>query len=394
MTNSGGSTGNVTIADSVYLSLDQVLDPSDRNLGFTTFTGKLASGASYTQQPTTFQLPAGWAGTFYVFVKTNSNNSVFELNTANDVADDAQPVQINLPPLAHLAAGTVTIPSAATAGRTMNVTYTVTNLAGSSPANGSWTDALYLSTSQTGTNNDVLLGQVPNPMSLAPGASYTVTNWPVQIPGMAPGSYYVLVRTNVLGNLPESTTANNLGASATTVAIDAQLLGTPTNTAPASVTGNLTTGQSDYYKVVVPAGDTLRFNFKTAAVNAFNELYVSLGTMPTRGQYAYRFPAAGPNQQITVPVTQAGTYYVLAYGAAGLPTGGEPYTLMASLVPFSIEAVLPAKVGAGQATVEIDGAQFNSTTTFQLLVPNSAAITAQAVQLQDSKHRGLCHVRT
>ncbi len=385
VSNSGGSTGNVSITDAVWLSLDQVFDASaDRCLGTATFSGTLATSGSYTQQPTSFQLPAGLAGNYYVFVQTNSNGSVYELNTANGTAYAPQPVQINVPPLAELSAGTVTIPATALAGKTMDVTYTVTDLAGSSAANGSWTDAVYLSTSQTGTDNDVLLGQIPNPMSLAPGASYTVSNWPVQIPGMAPGAYYVLVRTNVLDNLPESTTANNLGASATTVAIDAQPLATPTNGTPTSVTGNLTTGQSDYYKVVMTAGQTLRLNFTTSTVNSLDELYVSQGTMPTRGQYDYRFPSAGPNQQITVPLTQAGAYYILAYGGAGQPSGGESYTLTASLVPFSIQTVAPATVGAGQATVEIDGAQFNSNTIFQLLVPGGTPITAQAVQLQDS----------
>ena len=40
MTNTGGNTGNVPITDSVYLSFDQVLDPTDRYIGSVTEHGR------------------------------------------------------------------------------------------------------------------------------------------------------------------------------------------------------------------------------------------------------------------------------------------------------------------------------------------------------------------
>ena len=55
-------------------------------------------------------LPRGIAGTYYVFVETNANGTVYEQNTTNGTAYDPQPVQINLPPPADLVAGTVTVP--------------------------------------------------------------------------------------------------------------------------------------------------------------------------------------------------------------------------------------------------------------------------------------------
>ena len=89
------------------------------------------------------------------------------------------------------------------------------------------------------------------------------------------------------------------------------------------------------------------------------------------------------NQQITVPTTQAGTYCILVYGAS-VSKSSENYSIEASLVPFSITAVSPGQVGAGQATIEIDGSKFDNSTTFQLLGPGSSVVQDTAVYLQDS----------
>ena len=125
-------------------------------------------------------------------------------------------------------------------------------------------------------------------------------------------------------------------------------------------------GQSVYYKVVVSAGQTLQVGLTSNNASAYNELYVSFGTMPTRSQYGFRYsqPFAA-NQQVTVPTTQAGAYYILAYGD-DVPGGSESVSLEAALVPFSIQAVTPGQAGAGPVTLQISGAQFDFGTTFQL----------------------------
>ena len=86
VTNNGAATGDVPIVDSVYLSLGQTLDPAaDRCLGSVTQNGGLAAGASYTQNAD-LQLPSGLAGSFYVFVVTDSNDAIFERDTADGTA--------------------------------------------------------------------------------------------------------------------------------------------------------------------------------------------------------------------------------------------------------------------------------------------------------------------
>src|SRR5262249_39119621 len=129
---------------------------------------------------------------------------------------------------------------------------------------------------------------------------------------------------------------------------------------------------------------TLQVNLSSQEAVAYNELYASFGTMPSRSQYDYRFkqPFAA-NQQITVPTTQAGVYYILLYGDQVL-SAPESYTVEAALVPFSIQSVSPGQVGAGPVTLTISGAQFNFGTTFQLRNAGGAVIDASRTLLGDS----------
>ena len=377
VTNTGAGTGTVPITDSVYLSYGQVLDLSTaRYLGSVTYTGGLASGANYTQNAT-LTLPSGLAGTFYVFVVTNSSRTVQVENTNNNTAYDAQTVQIQLAPPADLVAGAVTIPASAIAGQDITISYQVTNTGGN-PANGSWTDALYLSSTPVWSIGDPLLGQVSQSRDLAPGQGYTGT-LTAQLPGVAPGNYYVILRTNILDNFPETNLTNNESVSSTQVAIDALPL-----TLGVAANGSLSQGQSAYYKVSVSAGQTLQVAFTSQESTAYNELYVSFGTMPTRTQYDYRYTDSfAANQSITIPTTQAGTYYILAYGDT-VPSSPESDSVTASIIPFSIQSVAPSQVGDGPVTVQIDGAQFNFGTTFELKNAAGTVIDASRVLVQNS----------
>ena len=370
--------------DTVFLSLDGALDTSsDIYLGYANGPNSLGSGQSFAQSAT-FAIPQGISGKYYVLVDANSNvgNQVYENGrTANNVAATAQPITINLPLPVNLVAGTITIPANAVVGQPMQVTYKVTN-SSANEADGNWTDSLYLSTSTQWSFTDPLLGSVPVSGPVAAGASYSKTiSFPV--PGVAPGTYNVILRTNVLNELNESTLGDNLSASVTGSKIDAQALALG---APA--TFSAAAGQSAYYKVTVPAGQTLQLALKADQADvatASNELYVSYGTVPSRlsADYKYSQPF-NANQSIAIPTTQAGTYYVLVY-ADSVANATESLTLTASDVPFSLQSVSPASASnAGTTTFQINGALFDRSTTFSLLAPGGATIAATATNIQDA----------
>ncbi|NJO31733.1 MAG: hypothetical protein HC874_32415, partial [Richelia sp. SL_2_1] len=227
--------------------------------------------------------------------------------------------------------------------------------------------------------NDSLFAQVKVSQSLESGESYSQTvNAP--LPGVLPGDYHVIIRSDIRNNVPELDESNNLGASLEQFALDAELLelGTPD-------TGTLAQGQAVYYRIDVGAGETLRVKLDSDSTIAANELYLSYGKMPTRSKFDFGFTEAfAPDQEIVVPTTLAGTYYLLAYGDA--VTENQPnFTIEAETLDFEILS-LSNKTGgnAGQITVEILGAKFDTQTTVALTDASGAEIVANRLDFIDS----------
>jgi hypothetical protein len=312
-----------------------------------------------------------------VFVVSDSNQAFYESDTADSTAYASTPLEVQLPPPCNLVAGTVTIPADAVPGQDMTVSYQVSN-AGPAAADGNWYDAIYLSPTPAFSPSDPLLGRVYESRDVATSGSYS-DSLTAPLPGVAPGQYYVILRSNITDAIPETTLADNLSASLTqtSLSVPALTLGTPAR-------GSLATGDSAYYQVTVAAGQTLQVSLTDPLSSDANELYLAFGSMPTRSQYDYRYNQPfQANQTITVPATQAGTYYLLAYNGSG--SGTASYSLEAAYVPFAVTAVEPGTVGnAGNATIEIEGGQFDRATTFQLVGPGNTIIHAAATTIQDS----------
>jgi subtilase family serine protease len=372
--------------DAVYLSLDTSLDPSsDILVGNAAHSGGLAAGAHYTGSGS-FQIPLGLAGKYYVIVAADAQQSVFERTGQSDrISASTSPMTIVLEPPVDLVAGTFTVPSgptSATLGQALNVTYSVSN-SSSKAAAGDWYDALYLSPTPTFQTGDPLLGEVHHQGGLTANASYSAS-FQATMPGVSPGVYYIILVTDIRNQVLETTKSDNLSASAT-VTLDAAVLtpGAPGSAVPA--TGTLTQGQSAFYKVTVPAGETLTLNLADSSSADANELFLSFGKLPSLSQADFQGnQPLSANQQITVPTTQAGTYYVLI-NAQTVASPPENYSITATLVPFSITAVRPAAVGnAGPVTIEIDGAQFNRDTTFQLIDGQGKVTAASAVEVDNA----------
>ncbi|MEZ6062667.1 MAG: CARDB domain-containing protein [Planctomycetaceae bacterium] len=368
--NIGGGAANGTWYDAVYLSLDQIFDrTTDTYIGFANRPAALAAGEQYTQTAT-LNIPNGLSGPYYVFVAADSNQRIYERGAeANNVGQDPLAMEVSLTPPADLVAGLLTLPSDAVPGKDVTVSYTVENQ-GTNAANGTWTDSLYISADDHWDVTDPLLGRVVVTANVTSGNSYT-RDLTAPLPGVVPGDYHVIIRSDILNNIPESDETNNLSASLNTTAVDFEEL-----TLGTASSGSLGTGQSVYYKVDVPAGETLSVLFDSAATDGFSELYVAFDRVPTRSDFDFGgIEPFQPDQRAILPASESGTYFIMVYGNSA--SGAPAFDITAELLAFDVFTTDFGRGGnSGNRTIEIHGARFDQNTTVSLT--NGAGITVPA----------------
>jgi large repetitive protein len=363
--------------DLIYLSRDGFLDlRADRFLGQYRREGGLAAGGSYSVTRT-FQAPSGFddeTEEYYVFVVTDPvRNSpigrVFELGaeTNNDRRSPA-PVIFELPPPTDLQVARVDVPAAARSGEPVSVSWTVTNASLTEAASGQWSDTLYLSADATWDIHDVPLGRRSFSGTLLPGQEYTLT-LDTLLPPAAPGTYRVIVRTDIFNQVYEREfDANNQRASAEAiqVTVDELQLGVPHAT-------TLSTGQTRLFQVAVPLDQTLRVSLSSQVEGSTNELFLRYDAAPTVAAFdaAYR-GGLGGDLQAVIPTTQPGVYFVLVRGFQE-PADDTPVTLLAELVPLAITNVATDVGGDSRfVTTTIEGARFHEAAIVKLVRPGFA----------------------
>ncbi|TRU69655.1 MAG: hypothetical protein EWV55_20760, partial [Microcystis viridis Mv_BB_P_19951000_S69] len=359
--------------DAVYLSRDQVFDRnSDVYLGYRNHTGGLNAGDSYTATQS-FNIPRGLGGRFYAFVVTDGGNAVYErLGEINNVNYDGFSTEIILPPPVDLAVGTITIPVNGTPGQNATISYTVNNQS-TNEAIGTWEDTIYLSSDNQWDVNDAFFGRVSQTGPVTGGGSYSKTVT-ATLPGVATGDYYVIVRSDIRNYIPESNEANNIKASLDDFAVDVEqlILGV-------ADTSNLIRGQSLYYRVDVPAGETLAVTLDGSGAEVFSELYVSYGQIPSPANFD--FGAIVPfstDQRAVIPTTEAGTYYIQAFrkDSSNTPVA---FDTKAELIQFSVfDSDYGQGGNVGKRTIEINGAKFDRSVTVSLR--DEAGVTGSAIK--------------
>src|SRR5262249_38397594 len=172
--------------------------------------------------PVSVTLPADLIGAYYVFVitdpaRTNAQGKVFEgANERNNDRPSAVPLVIELPPPSDLQVTAVVVPKSATTGELVEVTWTVTNKS-NQPATGRWSDSAFFSPDAAWDYTDRAIGRMEFIGTLAPGESYSRT-LRARVPSLTPGSYRVIVRTDVFNQVYENVNdANNNFTSADAV---------------------------------------------------------------------------------------------------------------------------------------------------------------------------------
>jgi subtilase family serine protease len=358
--------------DRVYLSTDYTIDQSDKIFGSEAFSGSLAVGQSY-RDSAEFFVPSVPTGNYILIIKTDNNNTEYEHNAEQNNTVTGM-IFVNQPPPADLHVTSVTFPDSVIAGDPMTIDWTIKN-SGSHPANGFMKDNLYLSADTAWNINDLYLGSVQGTISLQPltQLSRSIT---VPAPGLTPGDYHIIVRTDANNNIFETNEENNDTVVGSPIVIDLPLL--PIEVLLYDTLFNMT---EKHYRVIIPdslIGESMITYLKGDSANGVNELYMTHNRISTRmsHDYSHLFPYQA-NQDVMVPVLDSGSYYLLAFGH----NTAAPYqeaTLFADILEFEVRHIHDNKGGnKGSTTVLLLGSKFDSTMTVYLdsggvIIPASA----------------------
>ncbi|TLU82425.1 MAG: hypothetical protein FDX21_07935 [Chlorobium sp.] len=229
VTNSGSTTTpNSGWYDSLYLSSDTALDSADIKLANLWHSGSLEPASTTDELPlseailrynsglasgyytnsVTVRLANGLQGSWYLLASTDTNNDVFELDNANNIAAIAEAITIDSRP-ADLVVTEVTAPTAVQAGNSLRLSWTVKNQGIGDSGITQWTDRVVLSRDAVfGNSDDLTLGNFTHTGLLNNGQSYS-SNELVVLPKEFSGPYQLFMETDAFNQVYEFDHENN-----------------------------------------------------------------------------------------------------------------------------------------------------------------------------------------
>jgi subtilase family serine protease len=392
--NSGAGPARTTEwYDGVFLSTSGQFDANALKLESHNHQGPLASHASYTDSMEV-SIPITLAGAHHVLVYADVRNDVSETIETNNIGNAKSMLRLAEP--SDLVVTSVAAPDTVEPGDVITVSYTIHNQ-GVNPAKGSLTDAVYASANTTWDAADALLGTVDNYIDILPGGVQKkivrvhcaaigqedfAGSVDGEVPGLLPGPYHFIVRTDIKDNIVESNDANNAYASSSVTYVRTQHLNR--NTAK---TLFIKKDQSKYYSFTAGAGEDILVQLNGGTQEGLNEMFVRYADLPGRGNYDYLYQNQNSlSQQLTVSTAKAGTYYILIRGN-NLPADSVECSIITQTLQFHIDSVQSSTGGTGgEITVEIVGAQFKTGAFAQLRRSGWPTVTDNSHFLVSSTH--------
>ncbi|HOC01080.1 MAG TPA: FG-GAP-like repeat-containing protein, partial [Verrucomicrobiota bacterium] len=205
--NQGDAATSVAWSDHLYWSTKA--DGTDLHyLTAVPQTSALAPNGGSIEQTIEVSLPAGPSGSRYILVRTDALNQVGEKSEdLNDRYSDV--IDLDVPNLTVTVTG---LPAAGEGGQDVEVEWTVRNEGDGDTFAASWRDRLWLGTAPDGSGALDFLRDVEHADTLEAGAS-VVRTATVTLPAGLPGNRYLVVRTDVGGNIGESDETDNTAVS-------------------------------------------------------------------------------------------------------------------------------------------------------------------------------------
>lgn len=366
VTNEGSESTLVNAwTDAFYLSNNATNTNNAYRLGSKIHNGLLQVGESYTDSIHLI-IPYWLTGEYYFLGFTDATDQVFEdENEFDNIISTAVSVITPLP--CDLLVSDLSFPAEAQSGEEVEVSWQLSNI-GANPAKGYIKEAVYLSTDDVWSSDDIMLGSV-EPYINIPANGTMARQLNVLIQGVTEGDYYVIVRTNIQHAMNEVNYENNSVISLTQLSVTYPLLAIGS-----SVDQTMANNQYIYYRIDVGEeyeNQTLSCRLTTTSDLILNKLYMSFEEVPTLA--SFDFGASTPYEQeleILIPSLNRGRYYLLA---TGTESNGTPQniTLAASIVNFEILHVdTDHGSNAGSITTQIIGAKFDSIMDFRLVQGN------------------------
>ncbi|MCR9293420.1 MAG: PKD domain-containing protein [bacterium] len=340
--------------DALYLSLDQVFDPSnDVLLGSSQHQGGLGSQVSYTQMAS-YTIPEGLEGSWWLLAYVDAGDDVYERAAElNNIGFSSTKIVIDSLLPADLVPTVIAVPTLGMPGQTATISYTVENQ-GDSTALGAWTDSLYLSADAVWDVADPLIARATHAGDVLPGASYTASI-SAELPGVVAGDYHVIVRSDIYNRVPESNEENNQRVSLDSISISPTVV-----QSGATLLGQFDSSGFAYYRIQVEPGFILSVDLENTNSDAWNQLFVSYEQLPTPSEYeAGSIEPFLQQRVVRIPLTLAGTYYITVY--AGVQVTDNLFTLSAAL-----DAGTPpvAEAGPDQAVLLGEPVTFDGSGSF------------------------------
>ena len=369
-------------------------------LGSKIHNGALEVGASYTDS-IEILAPNGLEGDYFLLGFTDATNLIYEHENENDNVL-ATSVTVVAPDPCDLIAVQLDFPTSMASGEDMTVSWQLRNI-GLNPATGRVRNAVYLSSDAEWSSDDKMLGYADMNINIAANGEQSC-ELSGSITGFDEGSYYVIVKVNILNALNESTYENNVCVSMLTSEITF-----PTLAIGETIQRTIFPERSIYYKIEVGAeheGQTLlcRIASLDNNVDVSNGLFVSHGSVPTTMDFDYGvFVPYSHEQEIIIPALEQGTYYLMAQGTA-FQMGNydtinpnfnnyqvhivmvpvQNIAISASIVNFEILSVNASHgSNTGSVTTKVTGAKFEDVMDFRL-VQGDNYLPAQKVYVNNS----------
>lgn len=186
---------------------------SNNSSGYSMYTApeKLKYKGDSYNVTRTVQIPNPSIGTYYIYVKVDADEKIFELDGENNNVLCSSPVQVAVPDLV-VEVVSISEETLITENK-VAVAWKVKNVGSADIQNATITDGFYAS-NNVNDSNPVSLGEATNLVSLVAGGEKVFrTNIAIPRNSKLNGSLNFFIKTNIKNTLQESSTSNNTTAS-------------------------------------------------------------------------------------------------------------------------------------------------------------------------------------